>query len=122
MSCLRFDYSKIYEFLPKTFIENNEELVKVALGKLINKSAPGFDYTGWVDYASKLSTVDLEEVLEVSKEIFKFFKIKSFLLSVKPLSILFSSSSISLLIFVITSSVFKNSLTSCSFSILIPLF
>ena len=69
MSCLRFDYSKIYEFLPKTFIENNEELVKVALGKLINKSAPGFDYTGWVDYTSKLSTVDLEEVLEVSKEI-----------------------------------------------------
>ena len=69
MSCLKFDYSKIYNFLPKTFIENNEASVKEALSKLINKTAPGFDYTGWVDYTPKLATHELEDIILTAKDI-----------------------------------------------------
>lgn len=69
MSCLKLDYSKIYKFLPESFIENNEEIVKVALDKLINKTAPGYDYTGWVDYTPKLATHELEDIINAANDI-----------------------------------------------------
>ena len=69
MKCLSFDYSNIYNFLPRNFIENNQDKVKEALDKLVNKSAPGYDYTGWFDYPASISQFEVDEILEASKEI-----------------------------------------------------
>ena len=71
MNALKFDYSKILDFISKDEIYRCEGEAKEALNKLIYRNGEGSNYTGWLNYPDEISFIDLKNIENIKNKIKK---------------------------------------------------
>ena len=66
---VRFDYKNILSFISMEQINGLETEANKALLKLLTKTGKGSEYTGWVEYPHSVDEVELDNIIQVAKQI-----------------------------------------------------
>lgn len=69
MRAAKLNYQGVLSFLTEEEVFNKQHEAQQALAKLLNKTGLGNEYLGWIDYPSKVSEEELDNIIEVSKKI-----------------------------------------------------